>query len=103
MKLAFKLLGGAAVVALLGWFAYVHSGQTVDLRFGLFTLRGIPLSLVIYAAVVARMAVMLGVGLWSELGTKRPSEPEQRELAAELFAETEPADEVVFEELDREM
>lgn len=100
MKLALKLLGGAAVVSLLGWFAYVHSSQTVDLRFGLFTLRGLPLPFVIYAAVSVGMLVMLGVGLWGELRTKRPSEPEQRELAADPFADTDVADEVVLEELD---
>jgi uncharacterized integral membrane protein len=58
---------GLTIVAALAWFAYANAGQTVNLRFGLFTLRSVPLMFALYGAVVVGMLVMLVAGLRSEM------------------------------------
>jgi uncharacterized integral membrane protein len=58
---------GLTIVGALAWFAYANAGQTVNLRFGLFTLRSIPLPFALYGAVVVGMLVMLLAGLRGEM------------------------------------
>ncbi len=71
MNLGLKLgLGGMGII-LLGWFAFEHFDQSVDLDLGLFTMSGVPLPFAIFGAVVVGMLIMVGVGLRSDLRTRR--------------------------------
>lgn len=66
-RLAVRVLLGAAVLFALGWFAYAHAGQTVDLNFGLFRLRNVPLPFALYGAIILGMLVVLVVGMKADL------------------------------------
>lgn len=82
------LVGAVAVVA-LGWFAYANLDQAVDLRLGLFTLRGVPLPIIVYGALVVGMLAMLGLGLRSDLHTRRALERYDK-IAGELRDAVDP-------------
>jgi uncharacterized integral membrane protein len=69
--LSWKILGGALIVALLAWFAYANSDQSVDIELGLFTLRGISLPILVYGSVVAGMLLMVAVGLRNDMRTRQ--------------------------------
>ena len=65
-----RLLGGVAVVvaaALAMGFAALNSGQRVTLRLGIFTLYGVPLTVIAFGSVIAGMVVMLVAGVRSDL------------------------------------
>ncbi len=66
-----RVAGGLLIVVALGWFAYMNSGQAVDLNFGLFAMRAVSLSLVIYGAIVVGMVFMLAVSLRGDLSTDK--------------------------------
>ncbi len=67
MNLGLKTAAGALAVIVLGWFAYAHFDQAVDINLGLFELRNVPLPLVIYGSVIVGMLVMVAVGLRSDM------------------------------------
>ena len=67
MKLWMRVASAGLGLILLGWFAYAHFDQTVNLKFGLFTIRAIPLSVVIYLSVIAGMLAIVAVGLRGDL------------------------------------
>ncbi|UCF21263.1 MAG: hypothetical protein JSU87_07745 [Gemmatimonadota bacterium] len=67
--IALRLGAALVAVAALVLFAYENASQSVDLSLGVFTLRGLSLPVVLYAAVVIGMAVMLLAGLRSDLRT----------------------------------
>jgi uncharacterized integral membrane protein len=69
--LTWKILGGALIVALLAWFAYANSDQSVDIKLGLFTLRGISLPILVYGSVVVGMLLMVAVGLRNDMRTRQ--------------------------------
>ncbi|UCC74795.1 MAG: hypothetical protein JSV86_09680 [Gemmatimonadota bacterium] len=69
--LSIKVLSGAALVALLAWFAYANSGQSVDIDLGLFTLRGVSLPVLVYGSVVVGMLLMVAVSLRNDLRTQQ--------------------------------
>ena len=69
--LIWKVLGGALVVAALAWFAYANSDQSVDIDFGLFTLRGISLPVLVYGSVIVGMLLVVLVGLRSDMRTRQ--------------------------------
>jgi len=69
--LLIRVLGGAIGVVALGWFAYANLGEAVDLRLGLFTLRDVPLPIVVYGALLVGMLAMLGLGLRADLRTRQ--------------------------------
>jgi uncharacterized integral membrane protein len=69
-----RLFGGVGVVILLGLslgFASLNSGQRVTLRFGAFTLYGVPLTVVAFGCVIAGMVVMLVAGVRSDMKVRR--------------------------------
>ncbi len=69
-----RLLGAFGLVVLVGLsllFASLNSGQRVTLRFGAFTLYGVPLTVVAFGSVVAGMVVMLVAGVRSDLKVRR--------------------------------
>lgn len=66
-----RAAGGLLIVVALGWFAYMNSGQTVDIDFGLFAVRAISLSIVIYGAIVLGMVFMLAVSLRGDVHTRQ--------------------------------
>ncbi len=68
---AVRALIGVVVVAALAWFASANSGQSVDVRFGLFTLRGVSLPVVIYGAAIIGMLLMVAVSLRNDLRTRQ--------------------------------
>ncbi|NIN73053.1 MAG: hypothetical protein GTO46_14220 [Gemmatimonadetes bacterium] len=70
-ELTFKVIGGALIVALLAWFAYANSDQSVDIKLGLFTLRGISLPVLVYGSVVLGMLLMIAVGLRNDVRTRQ--------------------------------
>ena len=74
-KLALRIGLGVVGVLLLAWFAHAHAGQSVTLRFGLFTLRRVSLPLALYGAVIVGMLIVLGVGLRSDLRARRRARP----------------------------
>lgn len=81
--LATRVLGGAVAVVALGWFAYANLSEAVDLRLGLFTLRDVPLPVVVYGALVVGMLAMLGLGLRADLRTRQALERYDK-IAGEL-------------------
>jgi uncharacterized integral membrane protein len=68
-KLAIRILGGLLVILALTWFASANGDQSVDVRLGLFTLRGLSLPVVIFAAVIVGMLIVLAAGLRGDLRT----------------------------------
>jgi uncharacterized integral membrane protein len=64
-----RVLAGLLIITALGWFAYMNAGQAVDLDFGLFAVRAVSLSIVIYGAIVVGMVLMLAVSLRGDIRT----------------------------------
>jgi uncharacterized integral membrane protein len=69
--LTWKVFGGALIVALLAWFAYANADQSVDIKLGLFTLRGVSLPILVYGSVVIGMLVMVAVSLRNDMRTRQ--------------------------------
>lgn len=84
-RLIVRAAGGLALILILGWFAHAHSSQTVDLRFGLFTLRGVSLAVALYGGVIVGMLLMLAWGLRGDLRARqalRPPDPTREPRSA---------------------
>lgn len=91
--LVVRVLVGAVAVVALGWFAYGNLDQAADLRLGLFTLRSVPLPVVVFGALVIGMLAMLAFGLRTDLRTRQALERYDK-IAGELrdaVAAEEPA------------
>jgi heme exporter protein D len=52
-------------------FASLNSSHRVTLRLGFVTLLGVPLTVVVFGAVIMGMVVMLGAGVQSDLKVRR--------------------------------
>ncbi|HBV06676.1 MAG TPA: hypothetical protein DEF01_08025 [Gemmatimonadetes bacterium] len=52
-------------------FASLNSSHRVTLRLGFVTLLGVPLTVVVFGAVIVGMVVMLGAGVQSDLKVRR--------------------------------
>lgn len=63
--------GIVAVVALSVGFASLNGTQRVTLRLGLFTLYGVPLTVVAFGALLTGMVIMLVAGIHSDLKVRR--------------------------------
>ncbi len=90
-----RAAGGLALILILGWFAHAHSSQTVDLRFGLFTLRGVSLAVALYGAVIVGMLLMLAWSLRSDLRSRpalRRPDPTSEPRSAKADKGTEKAE-----------
>ena len=84
-------------------FASLNSSHRVTLRLGFVTLFGVPLTLVVFGAVILGMVVMLGAGVQSDLKVRRilrarlvEEDREERERAVDqsqqdLFPESDGA------------
>ena len=84
-------------------FASFNSSHRVTLRLGIITLFGVPLTVVVFGAVILGMLVMLGAGVQSDLKVRRilrarlvEEDREERERAVdqsqpELFPESDGA------------
>lgn len=69
-----RLVGVAGILLLLVLsmaFATLNGGQRVTLRLGLFTLYGVPLTLVAFGGLITGMVVMLVAGIRSDLKVRR--------------------------------
>ena len=101
-----RLLGWASVAILVGasiMFASLNSSHRVTLRLGFVTLLGVPLTVVVFGAVIMGMVVMLGAGVQSDLKVRRilrarlvEEDREERERAVDqsqqdLFPESDGA------------
>ena len=101
-----RLLGWASVAILIGtsiMFASFNSSHRVTLRLGIITLFGVPLTMVVFGAVILGMLVMLGAGVQSDLKVRRilrarlvEEDREERERAVDqsqqdLFPESDGA------------
>ncbi|MBR43692.1 MAG: hypothetical protein CME18_04695 [Gemmatimonadetes bacterium] len=101
-----RLLGWASVAILVGasiMFASLNSSHRVTLRLGFVTLLGVPLTVVVFVAVILGMVVMLGAGVQSDLKVRRilrarlvEEDREERERAVDqsqqdLFPESDGA------------
>ncbi len=103
--LTWKILGGASIVALLAWFAYANSDQSVDIKLGLFTLRGISLPILVYGSVVVGMLLMVAVGLRTDMRTRQALDRYDK-IAADVMQGVEDPDqdrEEVLEETRDEL
>lgn len=101
-----RVAGGLLIIVALGWFAYMNSGQTVSLDFGLFALRAVSLSIVIYGAILVGMVFMLAVSLRGDLHTDRALK-RYDQIAADVLRdieepEVEQEEAVVEEEAEKE-
>ena len=84
-------------------FASLNSSHRVTLRLGFVTLFGVPLTVVVFGAVILGMVVMLGAGVQSDLKVRRilrarlvEEDREERERAVDqslqdLFPESDAA------------
>ena len=84
-------------------FASLNSSHRVTLRLGFVTLLGLPLTVVVFGAVILGMVVMLGAGVQSDLKVRRilrarlvEEDREERERAVDqsqqdLFPESDGA------------
>ena len=84
-------------------FASFNSSHRVTLRLGIITLFGVPLTVVVFGAVILGMLVMLGAGVQSDLKVRRilrarlvEEDREERERAVDqsqqhLFPESDGA------------
>jgi heme exporter protein D len=84
-------------------FASLNSSHRVTLRLGFVTLLGVPLTVVVFGAVIMGMVVMLGAGVQSDLKVRRilrarlvEEDREERERAVDqsqqdLFPESDGA------------
>ena len=73
-------------------FASLNSSHRVTLRLGFVTLFGVPLTVVVFGAVILGMVVMLGAGVQSDLKVTRilrarlvEEDREERERAVDQF------------------
>lgn len=82
LRIGVRVLAGAAVLFVLGWFAYAHADQAVTLDFGLFRLRRVPLSFALYGSIILGMIIVLGVGFRSDLQTRQLLRRYRRELGS---------------------
>lgn len=96
--LTYKVIGGALVVALLAWFAYANSSQSVDIKLGLFTLRGISLPILVYGSVVVGMLLMVAVGLRNDMRTSQALDRYDK-IAADVLQDIEGPDQNTKEEV----
>jgi uncharacterized integral membrane protein len=97
-KLAIRMLGGAAVVVALAWFAYANTGQYVDVHFGLFSLRDVSVPAVMYGSVIVGMLLVLGISWRSDLRTRRALE-RYDQIAANVLDDFESQEERVNEQV----
>ncbi len=97
MNRRLTIAGGAMALLFFGWFAYAHLDQNVDLQLALFTLRGVPLPIALYAAIILGMLIMIAVGLRSDSADRRT--PQRRR--AEPGAASDAKAEGVLEEVDK--
>lgn len=96
--LTIRILGGVLLVGALSWFAYANSGQSVELKFGLFTLRGLSLPFVVYASVIVGMLVVLGVSFRSDLRARQALR-RYDQIAADVLGGIEDESETAREEV----
>lgn len=75
-RLIAQAAGGLALILVLGWFAHAHSSQTVDLHFGLLTLRGVSLAVALYGGVIVGMLLMLAWSLRGDLRARQAPRPD---------------------------
>ena len=66
-----RILGGFVVTVLAAGFAWLNGGQRVTLHLGLFRLRSVSLSAVVFAAFLAGMLTLMFASLKSDLRTGR--------------------------------
>ena len=69
-----RFVGTAGVVVVLALsmaFAAMNGGQRVTLRLGLATLYRVPLTAVVFGALILGMVVMLVAGMHSDLKVRR--------------------------------
>lgn len=90
---------GAVLVGALGWLAYAHMDQSVELRFGLFTLHDVPLPIVMYGALVVGMLAMVGVSLRNDLRVRQALKRYDK-IAADVLADVE-SDDLSAEEVNK--
>ncbi|NIR46151.1 MAG: hypothetical protein GWN99_17120 [Gemmatimonadetes bacterium] len=96
--LLMRIAGGLLIVVALAWFAYVNSGEQVDVDFGLFAIRSVSLSLVIYGAIVVGMVFMLAVSLRGDVRTGKALE-RYDQIAADVLRDIEEDGESVEREV----
>jgi uncharacterized integral membrane protein len=94
-----RILGGAAVVALIAWFAYANSDQSVDIDLGLFTLRGVSVPILVYGSVVVGMLLMVAVSLRNDMRTRQALD-RYDEIAADVLRNINEPDEEKEEVLE---
>ena len=89
-----RLTGAAGVLFLLAfamWFTALNGGQRITVRLGLLTLYRVPLSVLVFAALVLGMVIMLVVGINSDLRVRRILRDrlaaEDREERARIFVD----------------
>ena len=99
-KLALRILGGALVVAALGWFAYANAGQSVDVEFGLFTLSDVSLPVLAFGSVILGMLFIVAISWRSDLRARQALE-KYDQIAANVMADMPPADERLEQEVER--
>ena len=71
MKRLPAALGILVVMALSVGFASLNGMQRVTVRLGLFTLYGVPLTVVAFTALLTGMVIMLVAGIHSDLKVRR--------------------------------
>ena len=71
MKRLPAVLAILAVVGLSMGFAYLNGTQRVTVRLGLFTLYGVPLTVVAFGGLLTGMVIMLVAGIHSDLKVAR--------------------------------
>jgi uncharacterized integral membrane protein len=98
--LAVRILGGVLAVAALGWFAHANSGQSVDLNFGVFTLDGVSLPVVMYGSVIIGMLIVLGVSLKGDLRTRQALK-RYDQIGANAMSDIDSPDRSVLEEAEK--
>lgn len=86
----------AVVAAVALALTTLNSGQSVTLRLGFLTLRGIPVSAVAFGGFVAGMIVILVAGVFSDLRVRRI-------LQARLVEDTEREREAMVDHRQKEL
>ncbi len=71
MRAVAKWLALAGVVAAGAAFALANVGREVDVGFGLWTLRAVPVAFVAFGGMLAGMAVVLVAGIDADLKVRR--------------------------------
>lgn len=87
------ILGVLVVLVVSMGFAALNGGQRVTLRMGFATLYRVPLSVVVFGALIVGMIVMLVAGIHSDLKVRRILRArladEDREERARIFVDRE--------------